>query len=83
MSKGVILYVGNFELPDHGASANRVVSNAKLFNQLGYQTALLGVTRDASCREERTKNCIIPKASTDTFWRCRERISEWAYIPRH
>ena len=49
MSKGVILYVGNFELPDHGASANRVVSNAKLFNQLGYQTALLGVTRDASC----------------------------------
>ena len=49
MSKGVILYVGNFELPDCGASANRVVSNAKLFNQLGYQAALLGVTRDAAC----------------------------------
>lgn len=53
MSRGVILCVGNFELPDRGASANRVVSNAKLFNQLGYQTVLLGVAKDKSCTKVR------------------------------
>lgn len=51
MGKGTILYVGNFELPDKGASANRVVSNAKLFNSLGYQTALVGVSKDSKCTE--------------------------------
>lgn len=51
MSKGTILYAGNFMLPDKGASANRVVSNAKLFNRSGYQTVLLGVTKDSACTE--------------------------------
>lgn len=43
--KGTILYVGNFELPDKGASANRVVSNGKIFNKLGYRVAFLGVNK--------------------------------------
>ena len=47
------MYVGNFELPDKGASANRVVSNAKLFNSVGYQTILLGVSKDKECTEIR------------------------------
>ncbi len=42
---GTILYVGNFELPDKGASANRVVSNGKLFAKLGYGVAYLGVRK--------------------------------------
>ena len=25
MTKGTVLYIGNFELPDKGASANRVI----------------------------------------------------------
>lgn len=45
--KGTILYVGNFELPDKGAAANRVVSNGKLFQKLGYNTAYLGVRKHA------------------------------------
>lgn len=45
--KGTILYVGNFELPDKGASANRVVSNGKLFTKLGYRVAYLGVKKQA------------------------------------
>ena len=53
MAKGTILYVGNFELPDKGASANRVVSNAKLFDLIGYQTVLLGVSKDKQCTEIR------------------------------
>ena len=48
MKKGTILYVGNFELPDKGASANRVVSNGTLFEKLGYRVAFLGVKRGAS-----------------------------------
>ena len=53
MAKGTVLYIGNFELPDKGASANRVVSNAKLFNSIGYQTVLLGVTKDKACTDIR------------------------------
>lgn len=45
MSKGTILYAGAFELPDKNASANRVVSNGKIFRDLGYDVAFLGVTR--------------------------------------
>lgn len=54
MGKGTILYIGNFELPDKGASANRVVANAKLFNELDYQTVLLGVSKDKACTEIRS-----------------------------
>lgn len=46
LSKGTILYVGNFELPDKGASANRVMANRLLFRSCGYRTAFLGVTRE-------------------------------------
>lgn len=53
MAKGTVLYVGNFELPDKGASANRVVSNAKLFISIGYQTVLLGVSKDKACTDIR------------------------------
>ena len=53
MTKGTVLYIGNFELPDKGASANRVVSNAKLFNSIGYQTVLLGVSKDKTCTDIR------------------------------
>ena len=48
MKKGTILYVGNFELPDKGASANRVVNNGKLFKSLGYEVAFFGVNTASS-----------------------------------
>ncbi len=40
--KGTIVYYGGFSLPDKNASANRVVSNGKLFASLGYTTVFLG-----------------------------------------
>ena len=46
MEKGTILYIGNFELPDKGASANRVMTNRKLFEALECRVAYLGVTRE-------------------------------------
>ena len=36
--KGSIIYYGGFALPDKNAAANRVVSNGKLFDSLGYKT---------------------------------------------
>lgn len=60
LDRGSILYVGNFELPDRGASANRVVGNGKLFNLLGFRTVFLGITRD------RTSLGITQK-STDMY----------------
>lgn len=40
--KGTIVYYGGFALPDKSASANRVVSNGKLFDAIGYKTVFLG-----------------------------------------
>lgn len=42
MSKGTIIYYGGFSLPDKSASANRVVSNAKIFSACGYSTVFIG-----------------------------------------
>ena len=44
MSNGTVIYYGGFALPDKSASANRVVSNGKLFSALGYRTVFLGVS---------------------------------------
>jgi glycosyltransferase involved in cell wall biosynthesis len=41
------VYYGGFALPDKNASANRVVSNGKLFDSLGYETLFLGACYDA------------------------------------
>ena len=43
--KGVILYIGGFELPDKNAAAHRVLSNAKLFQLLGYDTVFVGTDK--------------------------------------
>ncbi len=43
-----VIYVGEFVLPDKGAAANRVVSNAKAFKEAGYDSVFLG----ASASEE-------------------------------
>ncbi len=42
MSKGTIIYYGGFTLPDKSAAANRVVSNGKIFEKLGYKTVFIG-----------------------------------------
>ena len=46
MSRGTIIYVGNFELPDKNAAANRVMNNGKIFRALGYRVVYLGTVRD-------------------------------------
>lgn len=46
MSNGTIIYYGGFTLPDKSASANRVVSNGKIFDSLGYRTVFIGVSEE-------------------------------------
>lgn len=45
MSKGTILYVGGFELPDKNAAAHRVLSNGKIFRELGYNVVFIDVDK--------------------------------------
>lgn len=44
MSKGTIIYIGGFELPDKNAAAHRVISNGKLLKSLGYDVVFFGIT---------------------------------------
>ena len=41
-----ILYVGGFVLPDGNAAAQRVMANAKLLQQIGYEVILIGVDKE-------------------------------------
>lgn len=48
MKDGVILYIGGFELPDKNAAAHRVLSNAKIFKELGKRVVFIGVDKTLS-----------------------------------
>ena len=41
-----IMYLGGFELPDKNAAAQRVMSNAKLLREIGFEVSFWGVTKD-------------------------------------
>ncbi len=51
MSKGTIVYIGGFELPDKNAAAHRVLNNGKVFRDLGYDVFFIGIrkSKDSSC----------------------------------
>ncbi len=44
-SKGTILYLGGFELPDRNAAAHRVLNNAKALRDIGYNVVFCGVDK--------------------------------------
>lgn len=41
-----ILYLGGFELPDKNAAAQRVLSNAKLLREMGFDVTFMGISKD-------------------------------------
>jgi len=47
-AKKTIIYVGGFELPDKNAAAQRVLANAKIFRELGFNIVLVGVDKSLS-----------------------------------
>lgn len=46
MSKGTIIYMGNFELPDKNAAAHRVINNGKILSKLGYEVVYIDRTNE-------------------------------------
>ncbi len=51
-TKGNILYIGGFELPDLNAAAHRVLSNGKILSTLGYKIIYIGVSHNKSCSRD-------------------------------
>ncbi|NLD49210.1 MAG: glycosyltransferase family 4 protein [Clostridiaceae bacterium] len=43
MTKGTIIYIGGFELPDKNAAAHRVLNNGKILRSLGYRVVFISV----------------------------------------
>ena len=46
MNKKTIIYIGGFELPDKNAAAQRVLSNAKIFRELGFNIIFIGIDKN-------------------------------------
>ena len=41
-----ILYIGGFELPDKNAAAHRVMANAKLLSEMGFEVSFIGISKN-------------------------------------
>lgn len=41
-----VLYIGGFEMPDKNAAAQRVMANALLFREMGFEISFIGPTKD-------------------------------------
>ena len=71
-SKGTILYVGGFELPDKNAAAHRVLNNGKIFRELGYKVVFLGINHDIDKFSKETvqgfDSYSIPYPKTKKEW---------------
>lgn len=50
MSKGTIIYIGGFELPDKNAAAHRVFSNGKIIRELGYNAVFIYVDKSLNAK---------------------------------
>ena len=42
MSKGTIIYIGNFRFPDGNAAAKLALTYGKIFSELGYRVVFIG-----------------------------------------
>ncbi|UYG93833.1 glycosyltransferase [Cytobacillus firmus] len=51
MSFGTIIYIGGFELPDKDAAAHRVLNNAKVLRELGYDVVFIDVNRGTKAKK--------------------------------
>lgn len=88
-NRQTIIYIGGFELPDKNAAAQRVLSNAKIFRDLGFNVLLIGTDKTLSSNTEidDTKSVVegfetrsIPYPKNKTAWL--KYITSAAYIKR-
>lgn len=75
--KGTIIYIGGFELPDKNAAAHRVLSNGKIFKDLGYKVVFIGIDKNLKSNI----NIIDTKNTTQGFdtWSMfyPKRMTDW------
>ena len=57
--KGTIIYLGRYEMPDKDATANRVLSNGKIFKELGYNVVFIGWNKSLVWKTEIDKKPVI------------------------
>lgn len=60
-----ILYIGFYELPDKDAAANRVINNAKIFRDIGYNVSFIDEKRYGVHLNVLLNKCIIDEM---TVW---------------
>lgn len=53
-----IVYVGGFQLPDKNAAAHRVLSNAKIFRELGYNVVFIDLCTEQNTELEKKEDCF-------------------------
>ncbi len=63
MNKGVIIYIGPFQLPDKNAAAFRVISNGKILRELGYNVVFIDIDKSA----ESNLDILKTKKATQGF----------------
>ena len=65
-----IIYWGGFELPDRNAAAHRVMANAKLLREFGYEVVFLGMSSDNFTGIRQASETIYeePHPSTNRQW---------------
>lgn len=66
-----ILYLGGFELPDKNAAAQRVLSNAKLLREMGFDVTFMGISKDiknAPTEVEGFKSTPVPYPTSIGKW---------------
>lgn len=77
MKSKTVLYVGGFELPDKNAAAQRVVANAKMLRDLGYNVIFVGI--DKTLNDETLFEETKVDTADFTYFRIKYPISikEW------
>ncbi len=57
-TNGTVIYIGGFELPDKNAAAHRVVNNAKIFRDIGFDVVLIDSCREQANELEKKEDCF-------------------------
>lgn len=68
-----ILYIGGFEMPDKNAAAQRVIANAKLLRNMGFEVTFIGISKDI----DKAPNTVDGFISTPVPYP--SSIKQWIY----
>lgn len=61
---GTIVYIGGFEMPDKNAAAHRVLNNAKILRDQGYEVIFIGTDKDLAYSSRITETKMIAQGFT-------------------